>query len=117
VAPVAPRLYDRRPAGTSGPDHEWRKLLFVAADGQREAHVHVRAVGRANQRYALLFRDYLRAKPAAAAAYGEVKRRLSQLEIDRASYTETKDSVRDLIMVAAEAWARLTGWQPGASDA
>jgi GrpB-like predicted nucleotidyltransferase (UPF0157 family) len=111
------RLHDHRPASTVGSDEEWRKLLFVAAEGQREAHVHMRAAGRANQRYALLFRDYLRADSAAAAAYGELKRRLSQLDIDRASYTETKDPVCDLIIVAAEAWARETVWQPGATDA
>jgi GrpB-like predicted nucleotidyltransferase (UPF0157 family) len=110
------RLHDHRPAGVASPDEEWRKLLFVGQEGHREAHVHVRAVGQANQRYALLFRDYLRAHPAAAAAYGEVKRRLAQLDIDRATYTDTKDPVCDLIMVAAEAWAQQTDWQPGPSD-
>jgi hypothetical protein len=39
-----------------------------------------------------------------------VKRRLSRLEIDRATYTDTKDPVCDLIMVDAEAWARLMSW-------
>jgi GrpB-like predicted nucleotidyltransferase (UPF0157 family) len=112
-----PRISDHHPAGSIGRQEEWRKLLFVAIEGQREANVHVRVLGRANQRYALLFRDYLRAAPAAAAAYGQVKSRLARLDIERAAYTDTKDPVCDLIIVAAEAWARQTGWQPGPSDA
>jgi GrpB-like predicted nucleotidyltransferase (UPF0157 family) len=111
------RISDHHPAGSIRNNEDWRKLLFVELEGQREANVHVRAAGRANQRYALLFRDYLRAEPAAAAAYGQVKSRLARLDIDRAAYTDTKDPVCDLIIVAAEAWARQTGWQPGPSDA
>jgi GrpB-like predicted nucleotidyltransferase (UPF0157 family) len=110
------RVRDHRPAGVAGPDEEWRKLLFVGKPEHREANVHVRAVGRANQRYALLFRDYLRAHPAAAAAYGQLKHRLAQLDVDRATYSETKDPACDLIIFAAEAWAQQTGWQPGVSD-
>jgi GrpB-like predicted nucleotidyltransferase (UPF0157 family) len=111
------QISDHYPAGSKRRDEEWRKLLFVALEGQRDANVHVRAAGRANQRYALLFRDYLRAELAAAAAYGQVKSRLARLNIDRAAYTDTKDPICDLIIVAAEAWARQTGWQPGPSDA
>ena len=65
--------------------------------------------GWPNQRYALVFRDYLRARPAAAAAYARLKRGLAErLGDDLAAYTETevKDHACDLIAVAAEDWAR-----------
>jgi GrpB-like predicted nucleotidyltransferase (UPF0157 family) len=73
--------------------------------------------GRANQRYALLFRDYLRAHPATAAAYAELKRRLAQHLADPQTYPEVKDPAVDLIYFAAEDWAVATHWQPGPSDA
>jgi GrpB-like predicted nucleotidyltransferase (UPF0157 family) len=50
---------DHRPPGAGGPDADWDKRLF-SVRGAISANVHVRVDGRANQRYALLFRDYLR---------------------------------------------------------
>jgi GrpB-like predicted nucleotidyltransferase (UPF0157 family) len=73
--------------------------------------------GRANQRYALLFRDYLRAHPRSAAAYAELKRRLASNLADLRTYPDVKDPACDLIIVAAEDWADATGWMPGPSDA
>jgi GrpB-like predicted nucleotidyltransferase (UPF0157 family) len=108
VAPVTDHV---PPGATDG--HDWRKRLF----SQPGANVHVRVDGRANGRYALLFRDYLRAHPHAAAAYGELKRRLAAELRDIRPYTEAKDPACDLIMVAAEDWAAATGWSPGPSDA
>jgi GrpB-like predicted nucleotidyltransferase (UPF0157 family) len=77
----------------------------------------VRVQGRPNQRYALLFRDYLRLHPASAGAYAELKRRLAQHLADPQTYPDVKDPAVDLIYFAAEAWAAATGWQPGPSDA
>ena len=110
-------LFDHRPPGDERPDEDWAKLLFTPSDGQRAAHVHVRLPGRPNQRYALLFRDYLRTHPASAAAYAELKRRLASLGIDRFVYADTKDPACDLIMLAAEDWALQTGWKLGPPDA
>ena len=59
----------------------------------------------------------LRAHPEAVAAYAALKRRLAALQLDSAAYTDVKDPVCDLIVVAAEAWATHTGWRPGPSDA
>jgi GrpB-like predicted nucleotidyltransferase (UPF0157 family) len=100
---------DHAPAGYGGEPREWEKRYFREGAGEREAHVHVRGRGRANQRYALLFRDYLRAHPAAAQAYGEVKRRLAP-KLEREDYVEAKDPVCDLVMQAAEMWALASGW-------
>ena len=52
---------DHRPPGVPGPDSAWAKRLFGAVPEQRPTNLHVRAAGHPNQRYALLFRDYLRA--------------------------------------------------------
>ena len=79
--------------------------------------MHVRVQGRANQRYPLLFRDYLRAHPGPTGAYAELKRRLAAHLADPDTYPEVKDPAVDLIYFAAEEWAEVTGWEPGESDA
>ena len=100
---------DHRPPGATGPDEDWRKLFFHARSG-RPVNLHVRAAGRPNQRYPLLFRDYLRAHPDSAAAYASLKRALAALGIDRGVYADVKDPACDLIFIAAEDWAAQTGW-------
>lgn len=89
---------------------QWRKTLFDEPEGSRPVHLHIRMEGRPNQRYALLFRDYLRAHPEAAAAYLQVKRGLAALARDSGDYADAKDFACDLIYVAAEDWAREHGW-------
>jgi GrpB-like predicted nucleotidyltransferase (UPF0157 family) len=108
---------DHLPPGWQGPESEWEKRFFATPPDRRPANLHVRVLGRANQRYALLFRDYLRAHPASAAAYAELKRRLSQHLADLKFYPDVKDPACDLIAVAAEDWAQQVGWKPGPSDA
>ena len=106
---------DHVPPGATQDPAEWQKRMW----SQRQAaHVHVREAGRANQRYPLLFRDYLRADPRAAAAYAAVKRALaSVVPDDFDSYYAVKDPACDLIIAGAEHWAARTGWAPSASDA
>ena len=108
---------DHRPPGADGPDDDWTKRLFNTPGTEKQANVHVRVANRANQRYALLFRDYLRAHPAAVAAYAELKRRLAAELRNVGVYADVKDPACDLIIVAAEDWAEATGWEPGPSDA
>jgi len=108
---------DHRPPKASGPDSDWEKWLFDPPPGQRDTHTHVRLPGRPNQRYPLLFRDYLRTHRATADAYGELKRRLAGQIQDRGVYSVVKDPAVDLIYLPAEEWAQATGWQPGPSDA
>jgi GrpB-like predicted nucleotidyltransferase (UPF0157 family) len=101
-----------------GTDPDWEKRFCYPPGGQRPTNLHIRANGRANQRYALLFRDYLRQHPAAAHAYAAFKRRLAQFlpEAPLYAYADIKDPVCDLIMQSAEKWAAETDWQPGPSD-
>ena len=102
---------DHRPPGATGPDDDWRKLLFKPATG-RPVNVHVRVAGNPNQRYPLLFRDYLRAHPDAAAAYARLKRGLADLGIDPGAYSDVKDPACDLIFIAAEDWAQRRDGTP-----
>jgi GrpB-like predicted nucleotidyltransferase (UPF0157 family) len=108
---------DHRPPLAQGPDTDWEKLFFRPPATQRPTNLHVRALGRPNQRYPLLFRDYLRTHPAASAAYAQVKLNLARLQPDDEDfYYDIKDPVCDVIIQAAEEWARLTNWQMGPSD-
>lgn len=99
-----PREFDLDPT-------HWAKRYHGAADPGRPAHVHLRASRSAGWRYALLFRDWLRAHPAEAAAYADEKRRLAAAHPQRAAYTEAKEPWFDGVLPRAEEWARDGGWQ------
>jgi GrpB-like predicted nucleotidyltransferase (UPF0157 family) len=103
---------DHVPVGGAADPREWRKAFFQPPPQRRPANVHVREIGRANWRYAILFRDFLRATPTAAGSYAELKRRLGPFMPDGATYADVKDPAVDLIMIAAESWADATGWRP-----
>lgn len=107
---------DHQPPHFSGPESEWEKFYFRPPPGQRRTNTHMRVLGRANQRYALLFRDFLRAHPATAQAYAELKRRLASNLADPETYPDVKDPAVDLIYLAAEDWAAATRWQMGPTD-
>jgi GrpB-like predicted nucleotidyltransferase (UPF0157 family) len=108
---------DHIPPGSAGPAEAWSKWVFDPPAGHRPANIHVRLENRPNQRYALLFRDYLRAHPAAAQAYAQIKVALARYHPDDVqAYYDIKDPACDLIMGAAELWAAATAWQPGTSD-
>jgi GrpB-like predicted nucleotidyltransferase (UPF0157 family) len=108
---------DHVPPGHAGAAGDWAKLFFIEPNGQRRINVHVRQSGRPNQRYALLFRDYLVAHPLAAAAYGQLKQRLAESLHSEDAYADVKDPAVDLIYFAAEAWASQAQWQPYPSTA
>jgi GrpB-like predicted nucleotidyltransferase (UPF0157 family) len=108
---------DHMPPGRDDLPEEWSKLFFRAPEGQRRTNLHIRQARRANQRYALLFRDYLRSDPRVAGAYKQVKEVLAQLHPeDLDAYYDVKDPVCDIIMAAAERWAIETSYAPGPSD-
>lgn len=108
-------LTDHRPAGAVGDDADWAKRYW---SNSVDIHVHVRATGAPNQRYPLLFRDFLRAVPSAALAYADVKEALARVTHGaRSGYYAVKDPVCDLIIAGAEQWALRTGWSLPPSDA
>lgn len=109
---------DHIPPGGEAQPEQWKKWYFRQTGEMRQVHVHVRLPGYPNQRYPLLFRDYLRAHPDSAEAYARVKRQLARYHADDIeAFCDIKDPVCDLILFAAEAWAAEAGWQPGPSDA
>ncbi len=108
---------DHVPPGQGNQPEKWRKWVFRGPTGQRPTNLHVRVAGWPNQRYPLLFRDYLRSHAAAAEAYARVKRALARLHPDDLdAYYEVKDPVCDLIFEAAEGWAASVVWKMGPSD-
>jgi GrpB-like predicted nucleotidyltransferase (UPF0157 family) len=109
--------HDHVPPGAPSDPAEWAKWIFKERAGRR-VNLHVRLAGRANQRYPILFRDYLRAHAPARDAYAQVKQALARLHPDDIeAYYDVKDPVCDIIMAAADAWAAATRWAPGTSDA
>lgn len=108
----APYTCDHIPPSGPFEPEQWAKRFFRPPAGQRPTNLHVRVAGRANQRYPLLFRDYLRANRSAAQAYENLKRQLATYHSDNIeAYCDIKDPACDLIAVAAEAWAQKTGWR------
>jgi GrpB-like predicted nucleotidyltransferase (UPF0157 family) len=97
---------------------ERTKRYFREPPGRRRTHIHVRQLGSFSQQFPLLFRDYLRCHPAAAAEYAAVKRRCAaEFRNDRGGYVEAKESFVWDIIRRADAWAQRTGWTPGPSNA
>lgn len=110
---VADIRADHVPFGADPAPALWEKRLYRDPPPARPANVHVRLAGNPNQRYPLLFRDYLRAHPHAAGSVVIIKQQLARhLGHDVAAYYDVKDPVYDLIWEAAEAWAAQTGWRP-----
>ncbi len=108
---------DHRPPTASGAESDWVKWYFRPPSLQRPTHVHMRVAGRPNQRYPLLFRDYLRTHPATADAYAALKRLLAINLADADTYSDVKDPAVDLIYFASEEWAARVNWAQGSSDA
>jgi GrpB-like predicted nucleotidyltransferase (UPF0157 family) len=103
--------YDHVPAGEDASAQLWAKLLFNEPAGRRRANIHVRALGNPNQRYPLLFRDYLRCHPNSAVTIETIKRQIARWHAgDVEAYYAIKDPVYDLIWDAAQEWAAVVGW-------
>ena len=106
--------HDHVPVGEDDDPSRWTKFFFNQPAGRRRAHIHVRVAGNPNQRYPLLFRDYLRGHPNSARTVELIKRQLVKYHGDDIdAYYDIKDPVYDLIWDAAQEWARHTGWQLG----
>ena len=106
-----PYDHDHVPAGLDDDPARWVKRLWSRrGHGDGDANLHVRLAGSPNERMALLFRDWLRAHPAAVPAYSAFKRGLAGAIADLDTYADVKDPVVDLVIAAAEPWASETGW-------
>ncbi|GAB3566092.1 dephospho-CoA kinase [Arthrobacter alkaliphilus] len=94
----------------------WQKRFHCNADPGRPANVHVRVLGSPGWRYALLFRDWLRADADARAMYAALKQDLAALHADAGrtlEYAEAKEPwFTEVAWPLMDAWAGRTGWQP-----
>lgn len=91
---------------------QWQKLAFAPPIGERAANVHVRETASATARRNLLFRDFLRADDPARNACGDFKQRLAHSVTDIYDYGQIKSPATEILMIAAEDWARRTAWTP-----
>jgi dephospho-CoA kinase len=110
--PRAPGIWRDRPKAVDPEPTRWRKRLHGSADPARAAHLHIREKGSPGWRYALLFRDWLRAEPREAKAYEAEKSRLASLYETTDAYADAKEPWFDAALRRAEAWAAATGWAP-----
>jgi GrpB-like predicted nucleotidyltransferase (UPF0157 family) len=108
--------HDHVPQGENDNPKLWEKLFFNEPEGQRRANIHIRVDGKPNQKYPLLFRDYLRAHPNSAKSIELIKRELAKRHAnDSEAYYDIKDPVYDLIWDAALEWSRYTDWKPASN--
>jgi GrpB-like predicted nucleotidyltransferase (UPF0157 family) len=104
-------LHDHIPAGWVGNSERWAKLVFATPPGFTVGNVHIRVSGSPNERYALLFRDFLRADPAVREAWARFKKELAASTETLADYGTVKDPATDVLMALAERWAQDTSWR------
>jgi dephospho-CoA kinase len=103
-------LRDHIPVGWIGDPDRWSKMVFAPPPDARACNVHVRVAGTPNERYALLFRDFLRADTPARLAWGRFKGELAQNTNTLAGYGAVKAPATDLLLAQAEVWAEEVGW-------
>ncbi|MCV7424436.1 dephospho-CoA kinase [Mycobacterium yunnanensis] len=91
----------------------WRKRLHASGDPGRPTNVHLRVDGWPNQRFALLFRDWLIAEADVRAEYLSVKRASTAEGPETTDdYAEAKEPWLADAYVRAGGWADATGWRP-----
>ncbi len=103
------------PAGAA--PEPWRKRLHGNADPGQSLNLHLRVRDSPNWRWALMFRDWLNAEPAVAQEYLAVKRSVAadrSLDGNTAWYAEAKEPWLATAYPRGLAWARASGWSPGA---
>ena len=79
----------------------WRKRFHASADPGRPTHIHIRVDGWPNQRFALLFIDWVAANPGMRADFAAAKRSDTTLGWFGDAHRR------------AWAWAEATDWSPG----
>jgi dephospho-CoA kinase len=124
IAPVlAAAGFPRWPgiiSDTPKPPHadpaDWGKRLHGNADPGRPVNIHLRAAGSPGWRYALCFRDWLRADADARRDYVAEKCRVAGLhgeDKSTAGYAADKEGwLAEYAAPRMDAWVQRTGWQP-----
>jgi|GEM_PF-1731724 len=106
-----PNLTDNL-VGVSKDSPELQKKFLNEPERHRRTNVHVREIGRLNQTYPLIFRDFLRDDEATRMAYQTIKLELAKrFPNDIDAYYAIKDPYMDTVYRAALAWAKTNDWQ------
>jgi dephospho-CoA kinase len=88
----------------------YAKRVFAPPVDGRPVNIHIREVGSATARYALLFRDYLRADDNSRDVWGQFKTRLAESATDIYDYGGDKSGAQPLLMASPSIGpSRLTG--------
>jgi dephospho-CoA kinase len=101
------------PHPVDAPATQWQKRFYGGCDPGRVVNVHVRQVGSGGHRFALAFRDWLRAEPDARAAYTAEKRRLARQFARTTDYARAKEEWFAQAYPQVQAWLAATGRRPG----
>jgi dephospho-CoA kinase len=113
--PRFPGVWQDTPTAADPDPAHWQKRLHGAADPGRAANIHVRADGSPAARYALAFRDWLRADPDARQAYQAEKRRLAALHASDGATAGYAAGKEPWFTAVAEpglaAWLGTSGWR------
>jgi len=113
--PALPDYDQDEPHPADDAPDRWRKRLHTNADPGQSINLHVRVKDSPGWRWALLFRDWLRADPEIAAEYLELKRSVAQAHAGDAStagYAVAKEPWMAAVYPRGLAWAERTGWTP-----
>ncbi|MFC4336949.1 dephospho-CoA kinase [Salininema proteolyticum] len=91
---------------------KWEKRLYGSADPGNIAHLHFRSIKTPGQRFALLFRDWMRSDEEAREDYARMKGDLAARFETTTEYAEAKNPwFTGEATDRAEAWAEETGWR------
>ncbi|MCH7229785.1 dephospho-CoA kinase [Glycomyces sp. L485] len=110
-------FFGRRAFDEPKPDRpdvaEWEKRLYGYADPGNLAQLHFRPIDSPGQRFALLFRDWLRSDAQARADYAQAKGELAARVDSATAYSEAKEPwfLREG-WPRANKWAESTNWRP-----
>lgn len=114
--PAVPHVRGDTPKPSDPDPSGWQKRFHANADPGRAVNLHIRIAGSPGWRYALMFRDWLRADAQAREAYSSHKRVLAARfaeDQDTAGYADAKEPwFTDVAWPRMEAWADRTGWVP-----
>jgi dephospho-CoA kinase len=92
------------PVFSADPAH-WTKRFHASCDPGRPVNLHVRVIGEAGWRAALLMRDWFRAEPAIRQEYAALKLGLAAQGISEAEYALAKEPWMAKAMPRALGWA------------
>jgi GrpB-like predicted nucleotidyltransferase (UPF0157 family) len=116
LGPLATAGYRERPEEWNQAETldgtRYPKKVFAPPAGARAVNIHIREARCETARYALLFRDFLRADSNSRNTWASFKLRMAEANADIYAYGQVKTAVQPLLMDLAERWAAENSWKP-----